>query len=1039
MSLSKLSIARPVAMSCFIIMLVMLGANAYRKIGIDLLPKMDIPYVQITTVYPGASPEEIEVEVAKRIEDAVASLDGLKHVTNICMENVCATSLEFQLGTNVDLMVHDVREKLNSVANDFPAAVETPKLTKVSVTAVPVVTLFLTGNRSLDDLYDYVDEQLSDQFSSISGVGEVRIHGGDKVQLHIVLDPQKLAAANITVADVITRLNANNLKVPAGRIRDGRQEVSVTYDAEFHSFEALRELEISRAQGKRVYLGDVADIRLMSKEIRQEGYLDGKLGVAIEIVKKSDANAVKVIGQIHKKYQKLVTGGFIPSGMELHWFKDSGAFVNASVDDAWSSIATGILLTAVLLFLFLHEPRSTFIIAITMPVSVIVTFATMQFMNYTFDMMTLISLGCSAGVLVTNSIVVIENIFNHLHRGEDRKTAAADGCGEVINAVAASALTNVVVFVPVALMSSVIGMLMAPFAGVMVIATLVSLLVSFTLTPILAALLLSEKSAKPGKINRMMFYFWDRGYDWTAHVFDRTMIWTRRWPGTVIMVILIGCVLVCYYIVPRISMSFIPDNDQSEFAVKLEFPSTNNLAATRDRLLEIIGKLNALPFVTSTGATLGYVNAMTGQVSEGVYLAQVTVKTLPKDARPPLAELMESTRRMLSAVRNCSYTLSIPKATGSSGAEVSVFVAGPDFATLENYTRLGMKILQDSGKAKDIDSSVRSGKPRINLLPRRPILRNLGLDAALLGTSVAGFFEGVEAGTYKIGSRTFDIRVKQDLPDGLEALQTLSAGSREGRPLMLDALTAQNKDSVSISVIRQDKERTAWLYANPAAGFVAGDLLTLLKKELEPRLEPGYRLVMAGTAEMMEEGVGDFIEVFLLAIVLTYLLIAAIMESWSKPFLIMFTVPLGFIGMFVMLYLTGASLSMVGLLGGVMMLGIVVNNAILIMDECSVLTRGGMGTHRAMLQAAQQKFRPIVMTSIASVAGMLPMAFGTGLGSEIRSSCGIGVVGGLTLSAILTLYLIPAMYFKFVRDTELPKPTFRQRVLGFFGILTRRR
>lgn len=1032
MSLSHISIRRPVAMCCFIIMLVLLGANAYRKIGIDMLPKFDIPYVRVTTTYPGASPEEIEVEVARRIEDAVASLDGLKHITNVCMENVCSTTLEFQLGMNADLMMHEVREKLNTIADDFPADVETPELAKVDVTAIPVVTIFLTGDRPLDELYDYVDDQLSDQLSSIPGVGEVRIHGGDEVQLHVILNPAKLAAANLSIADVINKLENNNVKIPAGRVKDENQEISVTYDAEFRNFDELRQLEISKDAGKRVYLGDIADIRLISKEIRQEGYYNDQLGVAIEVVKKGDANAVKVIQAVRQKYDMLVTSGMIPRGMELHWFKDTGAFIQASVDDAWNSICTGIILTAILLFLFLHEPRSTFIIAVTMPVSVIVTFAAMSMMNYTFDMMTLISLGCSSGVLVTNSIVVIENIFKRLNAGNDRKTAAANGTAEVINAVAASALTNVVVFVPVALMSSLVGLLMAPFAGVMVIATLVSLFVSFTLTPILAVLLLSEKAQHSGKWNRTMFFFWDKGYDWVANGFDRSMDWTRRCPGFVILLILAGVFFVIRFVMPYISISFFPDNDQSEYTIKLEFPSNSNLSVTRERTLEIIKMLQNKPYVECLGSTIGYFNAVSGQVSEGVYLAQITVLTKPKGTRPPLEELMEDTRRELMRYNNLLFSLNIPKSTGTSGADVTGFIAGPDLATLEKLNQRAIEILEKSKIAQDLDTSVRAGKPRINLRPRRPILKNLGLDALPVGTTIAGFFDGVEVGTYKVGSRTFDIRVKAEDAAGLADTEKMTAGSLNGHPVNLDVLTTMERDNVSISIIRYDKERSAWIYANPAPSVVSSDLINLLKRELEPDLPPGYRLGFTGSAEWMADGVADFIEVFIIAIILTYLLIAAIMESWTRPFLIMFTVPLGFIGMFLAIYLAGSSLSMVGMLGGVMMIGIVVNNAILIMDECAVLIRKGVTTHQAMLNAVKSKFRPIVMTSIASVAGILPMAFGTGLGSEIRSSCGIGVVGGLTLSAILTLYLIPALYFKFIQDTALPPESFQNRLKHFF-------
>jgi len=410
MTLSELSVKRKVAMVAFIIMLLFLGVSMYKKIGIDSLPKFDVPYVQITTTYPGASPEEIEVDVAKRIEDAVASLDGLKHTTNLCMENVCATTLEFNLGIDADIMVHEVREKLNAIADEFPSGVETPTLTKINVNAIPVVTLFLTGNKSLDELYDYADDKLSDRFSSIQGVGEVRIHGGNELQLHIIPDRKKLVESNLTANDIVTRIRDANIKIPAGRIRDRGNEINVTFDAEYRNMDALKNLEISSTQGKRIYLGDIAEIKLISKEIRQEGYYNGKHGVQIEIIKKSDANAVKVIDEVKKRFNEITSGNNLPGGMQLHWFKDSGEFIHASVDDAWSSIITGIILTAVILFIFLHDWRTTIIAAISMPVSVIIAFVAMKSLDYTFDMMTLVSLGCSAGVLVTNAVVVLETL-----------------------------------------------------------------------------------------------------------------------------------------------------------------------------------------------------------------------------------------------------------------------------------------------------------------------------------------------------------------------------------------------------------------------------------------------------------------------------------------------------------------------------------------------------------------------------------------------------------------------------------------------------
>ncbi|MBO4715231.1 MAG: efflux RND transporter permease subunit [Verrucomicrobia bacterium] len=1018
MSLPEISIKRPIALSCLIITMVVIGISSFFKIGIDLVPKTDIPYVQISTIYPGATPEEIEVEVARRIEDAIASLDGLKHTTSVCMENICAMSLEFHLGVDINLALHNVREKINMIMEDFPDEVETPILDKFDINALPVVILYLTGDRTIDELYDYVDDKLSDRFASIPGVSAVRVHGGNEMQLHVLLSQDKLTESGLTVGEIIQRISANNRKMPAGHVKEGNQEYSITYDAEFRDINALKELEIGNHAGSRIYLGDVATIELRSKEIRQEAYLNDKPGICMEVVKKGEANAVETIKRIRKRFDEINENHQLPGGMELHWHKDTGEFIETAVADAWTSVGLGILLTAALLFLFLHEIRATFIVSITMPVSVIVSFMLMKAMDYTIDLVTLMSIGSSVGVLVANSIVVIENIYKQLSLGQDRKSAAAKGAGGVVNAVAASALTNVVVFVPMMLMTSVVGMILAPFAGVMVIATLMSLFISFTLTPILASLLLTEKTLNRSPRNIRMFRLWDKGYDKLCDLFNRSIRYTSRAPGSVLLIIGIVCGLIAFLIVPRVSMSFFPDTDRSEFSVNLEFPSNTNLDQTRVRAIEIMEAIRKLSFVKETGMTIGYVKALPGQVSQGVHLAQISVVAHPKGTRPSLEEIMNMTRDELNKFHDMIYSMTVPEATGDSSVDMVAYISGTDMNALEQYNRRGIEALQKSGMATDVDSSIRVGKPQITFTPQRPILRNLGIDAVPLGSTIVGSFEGIEAGTYKVDSRSFSIRVKLDNTNGLETVRKLNAGMLNGKPINMDVLTEQKRDNVSVSLIRRDKERASWFYANANSGYVVGDLSRVLEESVNPILPAGYELKFAGLSEMMKEGAADFGEVFLLAIIMTYLVIAAIMESWTRPFLVLFTIPLGFLGMFTAIWLAGLSLSMLGMLGGVMMIGIVVNNAILLMDECATLTQNGMSKHQAMLEASRNKFRPIVMTSIAAVIGMMPMAFGTGTGAELRSSCGVALVGGLVFSSILTVYLIPALYFKFVKDKK---------------------
>ena len=1011
MTLSGLSVKRKIAMGCFIAMLVYFGALSYFKIGLDTIPKMDVPYVQAVTIYPGASPEEVETDVAKRIEDAVASLDGLKHITSTCMENVCATTMEFVNGTDVDIMIHQVRERINTIVDEFPPDVKTPQLSKINVNALPVVTLYLTGGRSVDDLYHYADKTLSDYFASVPGVGEIRLHGGNEMQLHVLLDRAKLSAMNLTVAQVVAKIQENNLKLPAGHIREKGRETAVTFDSEFHDIRELGEFEIGVVGGHKVYLGDIAEIKLMAKEIRQEGYLGREPGVALEIVKKSDANTVEVINQVRKRFDAMQAPGALPQNTQLIWFKDRGAYIQASVKDAWGSVGLGILLTALLLFLFLHEPRSTFIISITMPVSVIITFTVMRLLDYTFNMMTLVAVGCSSGILVTNSVIVMENIFVWLKRGKSPQESAAKGTAEVINAVSASALTNVVVFVPIATMSSVVGMLVGPFAGVMVIATLASLFVSFTLTPILASLLLKPETGEGNTFWSRFFRFWDVGYDHLAAGFNRTMVWTRRYPKSVLLISLFLCIALLFLSLPNLRIAFVPFYDQNELSLVLEFPSNYGIDATREETLALVDELCKRPDVVRVGTTVGYRNSILGQVSEGVNIAEASIMLKPMAERAPIKQIMDEIRQDLEKKSGFLYALSMPTPTSGAGQELTGFIGGPELDVLEKYAEEGAEILRRSGMATDVDTSCRASKPRVRILPERALLKNMGVPVSAMGLSIVGYFDGVEAGTFKVGVDTFDIRVKMQEKEGLDQLQEIPAVPKNGKPVAMNALATLQSSPVAISLMRQDKERSAWIYANSAPGHSMDDLMRVLRKELAPKLPQGYQLVFTGQAEMMSEGAMDFVMVLVTAVFLTFLVIAAIMESLSRPFLVMFTIPLGFVGFFAMLYFTGTLLSMVGMLGAIMMIGIVVNNAILIMDETTTLNAAGMNAQDAMLQASQKKFRPILMTSIASVIGMLPMAFGRGIGYEIRSSCGIGVIGGLLFAMFLTLYFIPALFY----------------------------
>ena len=1013
MNLPQLSIQRKVAMCCFILLFVIIGINSYRKINLEAIPRMDMPYVAISTVYPGASPEEVEVDVAKKIEDAVATIEGLKKQTSICMENVCVTSLEFVTGTDPNIKIHEVREKLNTIVNDFPPNVETSALQIINPNAMPIVTLYLTGKQSLDELYDYVDDKLAPRFSILPGVGEVRIHGGNKLEMHIELNRNKLASANLTVGEVISRLSAANIKIPAGQISEFGKEESIAFDAEFKSVEDIKNLDVSGNPNVHVYLGDVADIKLESKKLRSIGYYNGPPAIQFELVKKDGGNTVKVCQAAKKVFNQITKEEGLPSGMELHWFFDDNEFVQSSLDDSWNSVLMGILLTAILLFVFLHNPRSTFIVAVSMPVSIIIAIGGIYFTGCGFDMITLIALGSATGVLVTNSIVVVENIILRITKGDKVKTASIDGTNEVVIAVIASALTNVVVFLPVTQMKSIIGMFVKPFGITMVVVTVASIFISFSLTPILSNTYLKEDN----EVKNPLLKAFSKSWNWLYGKFEwlclKSFALVRKIPGTIAFLLSAGCVAAFVMLAPHLHVDFLPANDQSKLSVSLEFPANYSLEGTMAEVEKVIKVFQSHSEVEAIGTTIGYVNGMPGKVNQGVNIAEMTIKLINKSKRMTHKEFANLLREDLDKFNDFVYAINIPNPAGMSGVEVSAYIMGPDSEVLKTQINRAVKILEDKGIAKEIDTTIRNPKPRTALIPDRTILKNMGYSEMALGTTVMGLFDGLKIGTFKNEGRTFDIRVKTNDIRNIEEAKNNVIGSYKGSPINLDAVVKIKSEPVSMAIARNDRQRSEYIYCNCANGATAGDIMATLRNDVEKQLPTGYSFKFGPPVDSMDEAMEDFAEVFVSAIVLLYLLMAAIMESWTKPFLIMFTLPLGFIGMFAASVFTGVPISMISLLGGVMMIGIVVNNAILIIDEVTLLTNQGMKPHDAMSEALKLTLRPIIMTTIASITGMLPMVLGTGIGSEFRQGCGVGVVGGLLLSAILTVYLIPALYYCF--------------------------
>ncbi len=1013
MFLSDASIRRPIAMGCLIIALSLLGFNAYRKMGVELMPKMDVPYITVTTIYPGASPEQIETDVAKRIEDQVVTIDGLKHVSSACMENVCQTLLEFELNVDVDIAATDVREKLDLIKSDFPEDVEDPKILKFDINAKPVVNLALTGDVPLDELYDFADNTLRDRITVLSGVANVELIGGAQREVHVELNREALAAKSLSSMNVVQAVQNGVRTIPSGRLQDAGREYTVKFDAEYRTVRDIGSLEVANENDQRCYIRDVGQVVMATEELRQKAVIDGRPCIYIRIVKKAEANAVRVVNRVRDAMDKL--NAQLPGGMELVWVNDDGRFIEANVQSAWVNVGQGILLTAAILFFFLYNFRSTLVVAITMPLTIVIGLFFMQMIGYTLNNSTLIAVGMSVGILVTNSIVVLEAIVKRLNETGNPKEAARLGAKEVTVAVLASAGTNIVVLFPIATMGSMIGLFMRPLAMSMLIMTAVSLLISFTLTPILCSILLKPvKAERKGLLARMDSGF-NRFLGGTIGGYRTILRFNEghRLVAIAVIVVVFAMLVQSMSLAGKVGFGFFEDPDQGQLFVKLEYPTTYDLEKTLARVQVVEDRLKDVPELRHILSSVGKVEGVIGQSSEGVYLAQVLLIFSDRDQRTlTIQELQEEVRSRLTGYPECILTVTQPSIIGGQNTDIELEIAGQELDTLDRLALRTQKLAEGIKGLEDTDTTVRMGKPELAVLPNRAVLADLHVPAVGLGMTLRANLEGLKAGTFKQGDRNYDIVVKLADEEGKDQVREFLFPGAPGRPVTLANLATVQQRTAPIQITRKDKRRVSKVFANLGPSLPLGTAVNLLSEGIvkKGQFPPGYDFKFSGMYERMSEANAAFGEAGLVAIILVTLTLAAILESFKQPWLILVTIPLALIGVMWALALTGNSLSMFVMMGIVMMMGIVVNNAILIMDQFNVHVAEGIPRHKAMISASCERFRPIAMITLAAVLGMLPLAISRGIGAEMRNGVGVASVGGILVSGILTLFVIPILY-----------------------------
>jgi len=1024
MFLSKLSINRPVMVTMGLMVLVVFGLMAYFGLSLNLMPDASVPYVTIQTIYPGAGPTEVETQITKKIEDEISTISKIDYIDSYSLDNASMIVMAFELDKDADVAVAEVKQKVDAILSFLPDDAERPSVEKMDIGASSVMEIILTGNLSGRELFQIADKQLKEQFAQVDGVVQVNITGGQQREIHVKLDDRIVVQNMISLPQLSQILAMHNMDMPGGQFQQKDQEYSVRLEGKLDAVESLNQLDIPTAFGTKK-LRQIATVTDSGEEVRKRSVYFNNITkerknnvVQLSIMKTSEGNPVSIASAVRAKIETI--NSTLPAGTELKIVDDTSEYVQNSVNDTMTNVLLGILFTGMVLLFFLHDLRSTFIVAISMPVSIVSTFVLMQAAGYSLNMLSLMGLSTSVGILVTNAVVVLENIFRHKEMGHNRRVAADKGTAETTVAVLASALTNIVVFVPLAMMNTIVGTYLKEFAMTVVFATIISLIVSFTLTPMLASLILPEekKKGKMGEKFEAMFHHWERNY-------KIALGFVLKNKGISAFVAVTAFVLFGITIAvigPTLGFELFPSTDEGMIKISYELPVGYNLDETAEMYNTVETVVAKHPEVKQILVSLGKMDDTT----EGVNMATMSVTLVDMDQRDiSTDELVGTLIEELSYVSNLKVKVSSASSMGGGQEPIQFYLQGPD---LDVLTELTGEFITESQKINGLinfDSNMKAGKPEITLIPKRDKMAASGVTIYDIAMSLRASVEGLTATKYTEEGEDYDviISLNEESVNSPEEVKNIPVVTQNGI-FRISQLAEVEFTNGATKIVHRNKVKSSLFTGGIAQGYAQGDIMAELNKlQAETELPAGYRFNWGGMSEMMEENNREMGKAFMIAILLTYMLLAAILESFTKPVLILLTMPLAIIGVLISMYLTNLNMGMMVMMGIIMLLGIVVNAAILLMDYTQQLRNEGKSTYEALMEACPTKLKPILMSAVAIIFGMLPMALGIGdAGAEMRIPLGIVSIGGIIVSTFMTLYVIPALYLltthKFIKRVD---------------------
>jgi HAE1 family hydrophobic/amphiphilic exporter-1 len=1008
-----MAVNRPVLTTMIVLSFVVMGFFSWQRLVIDMLPEVDFPYVTVTTIYPGAGPGEVETQITKKIEDEVSTIADLKTLESISRENLSLVILEFELGVDVDIAAIEVKDKVDAIYALFPDDVEPPVVVKFDINAFPIVDLAVSSPRPLEEVYETAKNDIKDHLSRVSGVATIDIIGGREREIQVAVDKGLLKSYGLSLHEIVAAIAAENVNVPTGRITEERKEYTLRLLGEFSDLGQLERIRLPIENGS-IPLSSVAEIIDGFKDQRDLARYKGEPTVRVSIQKRSGANTVDVSEGIFAAVAELED--LLPDDYDIAIAQDNSWFIKDAVKDVTQNIFIGILLTTVLLYLFLHNVRVTMVAAVAMPTSVIATFLLIDFAGFTLNVLTLMALGITVGILVTNAIVVLENIIRHLQMGKNPADAAIDGTTEIALAVVASTLTNIVVFTPIAFMSGIVGRFFFQFGLTVVFATLFSLLVSFTLTPLLASRFFQSRKIDVDstggavrhdkrRVNLIDRFeaAWDRFYTALEELYKGSLVWALR-RRLIVIVAAVALLAFSVWLLGNVGGEFMPTLDEALITITVEMPPGSSLNETDSALREIEEILEREPETVSVLVSAGGVNQ---GVEEGTIILRVVEKA---DRELGIVDYANSLKPKLASIPGAKIRITVGEESGDGGGDISIELTGSDFGVLETLSSEIFDSVATVRGLSGLKSSIEEERPELIFLPDRNELDRFGVSSAAIALALRTGYEGEVASLYREEDEEYDIRVRYGESERRNRAAFYATEVRAGETdVPLTQLGTVLAGTSPQEILRKNRERLVRIDANVASGTMSELVAEIQQKLTDVEYPPGYHLAYAGLYEFQQESFASIFEALFLAIILTYMVLAAVLESFIHPFTVMVTLPLGLVGMSFSLFLTGQTVNIFSLMALVMLVGIVVNNAILLLDYTGVLRSKGLSRREALIEACPVRLRPIIIANLAITIGMFPQALG-GAGSEFRAVMAIVTMGGVIISAVFTLYVIPVVY-----------------------------